>query len=204
MPQLVGVPCFFCGQRIESEWEGRFCPFCGFPSHNGCREARLREAYVGSCPDCGVPKETVRVIEQDREEGAVRQEEKVRRGQGLKQVAAGGIVALFGVGCLLGHLLGQPGPFNLLKAAVLSITAGIAFAVDGFRRAAESGGRPRGVAPGRGGVAPGRFAAQVAPPGSEGGSVLAPPRTPATQQAIRPERPSGPGPGPGRDPSPQT
>jgi hypothetical protein len=36
LPQLVGMSCAACSQRVGSVIDGRFCEVCGNPVHNGC------------------------------------------------------------------------------------------------------------------------------------------------------------------------
>ena len=47
--QLVGLNCVHCGERIPSEFDGRFCQECSSPVHNGCARAGANNG----CKSCG-------------------------------------------------------------------------------------------------------------------------------------------------------
>lgn len=62
LPQLVGMSCAVCSQRVGSEVDGRFCEVCGNPIHNGCSKCPpapasnddiLSVAEASECPRCG-------------------------------------------------------------------------------------------------------------------------------------------------------
>ena len=62
LPQLVGMSCAVCGQRIGSTIDGRFCGGCGNPVHDRCssdaalpasNDDLLSADDVAECPRCG-------------------------------------------------------------------------------------------------------------------------------------------------------
>jgi hypothetical protein len=54
MPQLVGVSCAICRERISNELESRFCRACGHPRHDVCARPPERPAFI-LCAACGAP-----------------------------------------------------------------------------------------------------------------------------------------------------
>src|SRR5687768_6392182 len=59
MPQLVGLPCIHCQDRIWDELEGRFCPDCGSPVHRRCAHEKLETGAAVGCSTCGASIESV-------------------------------------------------------------------------------------------------------------------------------------------------
>lgn len=53
MPQLVGMPCVVCNQRIVAARDAEFCSSCGNPVHQRCREAYRSPADSTRCRRCG-------------------------------------------------------------------------------------------------------------------------------------------------------
>lgn len=67
LPQLVGMPCAVCNERIPSSVDGRFCEVCGNPVHHGCTKSPpglasndevLSVAEERACPRCGCDPST--------------------------------------------------------------------------------------------------------------------------------------------------
>jgi hypothetical protein len=69
MPQLVGLECVVCGQRIGSIIDGKFCDGCGNPIHAACR-ITSPAAESASCPQCGCNPATqiAREVRQERKD----------------------------------------------------------------------------------------------------------------------------------------
>jgi hypothetical protein len=67
LPQLVGMSCSVCSQRIGMEIDGRFCEGCGNPLHNTCgppRQAVSNDELLSAheqpkCPRCGCDPKTL-------------------------------------------------------------------------------------------------------------------------------------------------
>jgi len=51
MPQLVGLECAICNERVASMLDGEFCATCGNPVHKRCATPRV--AKSGACAVCG-------------------------------------------------------------------------------------------------------------------------------------------------------
>jgi hypothetical protein len=77
LPQLVGMSCAICAERIGSEIDGRFCDACGNPIHDQCsktppgpatNEDVVSAGEASECPRCGSnPATTVsRVVREHR------------------------------------------------------------------------------------------------------------------------------------------
>ena len=51
LPQLVGLSCAVCSQRVGSEIDGHFCEGCGNPIHNACARRATPPVPTGRPPD---------------------------------------------------------------------------------------------------------------------------------------------------------
>jgi hypothetical protein len=53
MPQLVNRKCARCTQRIEADYEGRFCDLCGHAVHHDCEQTVFPPDPTRQCRRCG-------------------------------------------------------------------------------------------------------------------------------------------------------
>jgi hypothetical protein len=77
MPQLVGLECALCNERIASMLEGEFCANCGNPVHKRCATPRV--AKSGACEVCGADATAGAAHRQRSQEEAIDHERKARR-----------------------------------------------------------------------------------------------------------------------------
>lgn len=66
MPQLVGLPCSICGERIGSVLDAAFCSACEYPVHNRCK-LPTTSARPTVCTGCGCDLSLAARREQERE-----------------------------------------------------------------------------------------------------------------------------------------
>ena len=76
VPQLVGLPCAICDERIGNMLESAFCATCGNPVHDRCR-VPANTASPATCPTCGTNLATAARQAEERERR--RQDEMDRR-----------------------------------------------------------------------------------------------------------------------------
>lgn len=104
MPQLVGLGCIHCQQRIGDEWEGKFCEECDSPVHVRCVE-KINIAEAGNvCIACGAPAAVVQQSALKQRTDVERHQKLIKQQNAYKILGIALLVVLWGAIRLLIHL----------------------------------------------------------------------------------------------------
>ena len=74
MPQIVGLPCAICSDRISAAFESAFCEKCGNAVHNRCRAPGTPTTQT--CSVCGTDLATSARLAEERERQRLEEEAK--------------------------------------------------------------------------------------------------------------------------------
>lgn len=149
MSQLVGSRCALCQQSIISILDGDFCPSCGSPHHDKCRQAQPNPDNASNCTTCGSALSVSLAASAEREQAGVDAKD-----QGLvrKILLAIGCLEIIALMIVIGALI----TFSLLSGVDKELAlyiGGILLAVGVFIQAivfglynGQSWARPAGIA----------------------------------------------------------
>src|SRR4051794_14773219 len=98
MPQLVGLPCIHCKERIGDEFEGQFCPACSSPVHKHCANEKLSTSMDAGCRVCRASTELMQQQAQRLHSASVRRNAARKQQIGVTLTGAGCIA--IGIGLL--------------------------------------------------------------------------------------------------------